>query len=99
MKLRMFLRSVLLGAAAVLVGLLVKLEYCMAGDGYGFPAAIIHPSHQEWWLVPLTGPSRLEGLAFDARSLVVNLVFLSLLGCPLAKWLEGRRTRASQAGA
>lgn len=91
--------SSLLGAAAVVIGLLVKLEYCMAGDGYGFPAAIIHPSHQEWWLVPLPGASLLEGLAFDARSVIFNLGFLSLLAWPLVKWLDRRRGRAAHTGA
>ena len=99
MKRRVVLRSTSLGAAATLVGLLVRLQYCMAGDGHGFPAAIIHPSHQEWWLVPLRGASRLEGLAFDVRSLVINLVILSLLACPLVKWLDRRRRQVAETGA
>ena len=75
---RTFLRSLLLGAALTAAGLFVTLEYCMAGPGYGFPAAVIHPSHDEWWLVHLGSPPAVEGLAFDGVSLAINLAVFSL---------------------
>jgi hypothetical protein len=91
MNRRLVLYSLLIGLCATLAGSFIKLEYCMAGDGYGIPAAIIHPSHEEWWLVPLSGESFAEGLAFDPLSLIINVVVSSLLAWPIARQLVRRR--------
>lgn len=87
---RIFARSVLLGAAGTAAGLLVKFEYCMAGPGYGFPAAMIHPAHQEWWLIDLTSPAVVDGLSLDGLSLVINLVVLSATAFGVSAVIERR---------
>ena len=93
---RRIVGSLFMGAVATAMGLAVSFEYCMAGLGYGFPAAIIHPSHREWWLLPLKSPASVEGLAFDALSLAINLVVLSLMTFGILTVVD-RRSRKSLA--
>jgi hypothetical protein len=71
--------ALLFGALFTLLGLAFRDQYCMAGPGYGFPFAILHPSHQEWWLLPLQTPDRLDGMAFDPLGLAFNWLSASLL--------------------
>lgn len=72
-------------------GLFVKFDYCSGGPGYGFPVAIIHPSHDEAWLIPLTSPAAVDGLAFDPLSLAINVVVLSLVSLALSAAFQRRR--------
>ena len=90
---RRIARALLLGTAATVAGLAVSFEYCMAGPGYGFPAAIIHPSHEEWWLIPIHSPSSIEGLAFDVWSLAINLLVLSLIAFAIAAVVDRKRRK------
>jgi hypothetical protein len=92
---RRIARSLLLGTIAAVVGLAVKLEYCIGGPGYGLPAAVIHPSHQEWWLVSLASPPSIEGLAFDPLSLCINVAVLSSIIFAIATAVDRRRPNQS----
>ncbi len=90
------LGSLLLGTLATAAGMAVSFEYCSGGPGYGIPAAIIHPSHQEWWLIPLNAPAAVEGLAFDPLSLAINIVLLSLVIFGIATAIaRGKRKKTS----
>jgi hypothetical protein len=65
--------------------MLVKLEYCMDGDGRGFPFAITHPAHGPSKFEFLYKGQAIEGMTFDTLSLGLNLLSWSILiGLPLA---------------
>jgi hypothetical protein len=68
-----------------LFSMLIKYEYCIAGDGQGFPCAIIHPGHGPSIFEFVYEGEAIEGMVFDALSLGLNFLFWSILaGLPLA---------------
>lgn len=55
----------------------IKWEYCMDGDGYGFPAAIIHPSHEDSFLYYNLEPEENEGTEIDFDNVLKDILFWS----------------------
>ena len=73
----------------------MSFEYCIGGPGYGLPAAVVHPSHQEWWLIPLSRPAAVEGLAFDPLTLAIDVAVLALVAFGVASAMARSRRAAS----
>lgn len=79
--------SVIAGAACSLITMLIPYDFCGCGDGYGFPLAILYPSH---------GVDR-ERTCFDPVSLSVDvLIWASLPACVLTRFVIWRRQRLKQ---
>lgn len=79
-------RSAVIAVILTAAGMIPPIEYCMAGPGYGLPMAVIHPSHQEWWLIPLRIPLAMDDFAFDPAGLGIDLLvcWLIVLGISAA---------------
>ncbi len=80
------------GLQAALSSMVVRYEFCMAGDGFGFPLAIIHPGHDEWWLLP---PGSNDSRALDILGLATNWMFFAVLIAALF-WWGGYKARAQR---
>lgn len=58
------------GVAAGFVLLLLPWEYCMAGNGYGFPFAWYHPDHQKPGEIAVGD----DDMAVEPRNLAISMV-------------------------
>lgn len=88
MNWRVTLASLSAGATTAASTLLVSYEFCIAGDGYGLPLAIVHPGHDEPWLLP---PGSNDSAAVDLLGLGVDVLVFALLFRVLIWWATRKR--------
>jgi hypothetical protein len=63
----------LIGVLLSLASLAVKTQYCMGGAGYGFPVAIIHPSHDDArFSINFDPEAKVHGRVLDFDNLFFN---------------------------
>jgi hypothetical protein len=87
--LRKYRWTVAVGVVAGFVLLLLPWEYCMAGNGYGFPFAWYHPNHQEPGEVAVGNGD----MAVEPRNLGVSMVLFG--GAVMAAAVADRRRSAA----
>ena len=88
MNWRFTLLSLAAGVQVTASTLAFRYEFCMAGDGFGLPLAIVHPGHDEPWLLP---PGSNDSLAIDLLGVGANLLIFSVLVRALLWWAMRKR--------
>ena len=70
------IRSILIGYAVFIILLFVPYEFCMGGDGYGLPFAILSPAHgeTEWYFYHLEPEVKIHGQQLNFLSIIFNLI-------------------------
>jgi hypothetical protein len=71
---RILLAAILLSTAS----LAFKYEFCMDGPGYGLPLAVLHPAHEDHFVVAVRG-NNVDGTVLDFPNLGVNVVAWALV--------------------
>ena len=94
MNWRVTLASFAAGVTTAASTLLVSYEFCIAGDGYGLPLAIVHPGHDELWLLP---PGSNDSAAVDLLGLGIDIFVFAVLFRALIWWAIRKRERTSVA--
>ena len=71
----------------------VPWEYCMDGNGYGFPMAWLHPGHGEWGAIVLDERDK-AGEVIDVPNLLGSLLLWLVISWIVWFWVRKRLMRA-----
>ncbi len=86
--------SNLIAIVLALVIFALPYEYCMDGNGYGFPFAWYHPGHGEWGAVEIDRGQKISDV-LDLVNLFGSMVLWSFM-VGFVRWLAKRTSKNAE---
>ncbi len=72
---KLIIKAILASYILFGITIFIPYQYCMGGQGYGLPAAIVMPSHREkdWYFIQLES-NKTHAAQISILSIIINLI-------------------------